>query len=663
MADLPDLEPTALPTVPNESVRDLLRNWADDQRVRTRVEHELIPLLQHIRNDRKPLSNMWTRLLKVWTLEHEAQGYRGRSNVYVPAGKKGTETIVSQLVSGSFPGDDNFGVDPTRPEFSKSAVHTKALLKHGVEKVARVRMQAELMFRQMSLTGNCPIKIHWDKKVLNGPTKRRRDDPSILHGAPEHVLFEGPVFRPIDIQSWYAFPHTAQSLDEAEIVFEDMTLSVGHLRRQAEAGFYRSEAVEKSARGDRNEEHEAGVRAKLESQGFQGLHDTSGNSRDTPGFVDVTEVYLDFDPDARSRDEELNPLPFVITVTSSGEVLRCSRNILWHQRPPYLLGRMGLLTGRLYGTGFVEAIRELQILLNDQTNQGMDCANYALNPTVLTNPSLILGTLPDLEPGVQFLVNDVNNAVKFDRPPMDLINGMSMLTTGTMSWINDFIGAPPVLQGGSSPGRAFRTATGIGTANQNARVPLQELVRLTEIEVFQPMLFMFWSLYSQFASDKFILNTGGPEVLRVGPEEIRGDYHFTWLASTQTANQQIKGSQLTQLIQLLANPQMAQLLQMNGLRINPAPLIRRLGYEVFGIRDMDEVMVQAALPAGPANGMPPEAGALGPGSAGGIPPGAGAGAMMNLPEELSGNGDFLATREGSDEISAMMGGIPPEEFM
>jgi len=639
--------------LPYERDSKRAKNWAVDARVVERIKNELVPLLTDVRTRRQPLTDMWNRLFKVWSLEHPVRMYVGTSNLYIPAGKKALETLVSNLVAGTFPGDDNFGISARKQENAGLANDVKEILRYRIDHSASVRTAAEVYYRQLVTTGNSPVKLHYQKKVLNTRKRSRKVDELAMPVNEDEVLFEGQRFDPVDVGNFFVWPENVNRMEDCEVVFEDLSVSLGELHRRSRQGVYDQSAVEAAGKGLGDSGH--GRRRtsdnKLQAQGLAG-HEQGK----VTGFssVDITEVWLDFDPKANSREEEENPVPFFITVTSSGEVLRAIENPFWHKQPPYRMGRMGTVVGRVYGTGIAEGIEQLQVLLNDQTNQAMDCATYALNPIVLTNPNGILGTLPEMEPGVQFLVNDINNAVKFDRPPADLIQVGGILTAQTASMIQDYSNSPAVLSGGSAPGRAFKTATGIGAAQRNATVPLQEIIRLSEKEVFQPMLRMFWSLEEQFGDPTLPFNLLGVQKVTKTIRDLVGDWDFEWLASTQTTNQQVKSGQLMEFLSLIMNPQLVQMLQQKQVDVNPVPILSRLYTEGFGFRDIDRVLMpmQAMQPPGMPGqppGMPPE-------MQGGMPPemapGTGAGPEMDLPEELMNNPDFIAARQSADMIAA-----------
>ncbi len=648
MADIPHVEQPAVIQLPGMPKASGPRNWAEDSTVRRRVASEIIPLAGQIRDRRQPLNRMWESLDKVWTLEHEEQGYAGRSNVYVPAGKKGAETIVSQLLSGTFPGEDYFGVTAKSKEYDDRASMLKRLLKQRIENIAKIRIAADRYYRQLVIRGNSPSKYYYRRDTVKGRGRAfsKGAGPSPITDK-EFTLYDGPVMETVDSCNFYIWPEDVSDPRDAEIFFEDITVSVGSMYAKARAGVYVESEVRAAANAFNDKKKQVDD-AKLQAQGMSGSRDTSYSSGGW-GRCDITELYCDFDPTAADRQSEEHPTPHLITFSATGQVLRVIENPFWHKRRPYTMGRMGIQQGRVYGTGFVEAIRELNLLLNDQTNQAMDCATYALNPIVVANPDLIQGALPDLEPAVQFLVRDINAAVKFDRPPGDLIQYGSILTAQSQSWINDYIGAPPVLQGGSSPGRAFKTATGIGTAQQNAKVPLQEIVRLSEEETWKEMLFFFYCLDQQFAEEEVLLffNDGKP-VERVDPRSLGGDYLFDWLASSQTANQQVKGSQIIQLLGILGNPGLVGLFQQSGLRINPAPLIKRLYQEVYGFRDVSDVIVEQTLEAQGTPIQQPSAGEL---------PSGEDQSLNGENEDLDGNGEFGAMRMDANGISSALGAL------
>lgn len=625
-----------------------VENYAKRDFLRERIKKELIPRCREIRDRRQPLEDAWASYHKTWTMEHEDQGYTGRSNIYLPAANKVVETIVAQLVAATFPGDEFFSVEGQKFAWQKMAGDVKALEMQRVRN-AKVRSHAEAFYRQLLIKGNSPARVHWAMKRKPGKLRKKSFSKAldVLTGQETHeyVHFDGPMFTPLVAEDFYVWPENV-SPDDALIKFEVTSTTLRELRYAAkQLKRYLWEEVEQMSESDRDDRKAQNDMARMLSQGFMGETDYKEIGR-----VDIVHCFTEMDLDAESPSEEENLTCVCVTFTWSGKVLRIvEADSICPGRPdPFVLGRMGTIVGVANGNGLVQRVHPLQLLLNDQMNQAMDGATYVLNPIVLSNPDAVVGTLPDIEPGAQWLVRDVSAAVKFDRPPVELIQAGAMLLTQTMGWMQDFAGAPPVLQGGSTPGRAFKTATGVGTANQNAQLPIQQMVRLCETDVWEPMLQGFWLLDQRFATEEVLLEGGGTTLADpryFNPGEVHGDFKFRWLASTQAANQQIVAQQIQGLIQLLSNPAVIQSLGTapSPKRVNLAPLIER-AMRSFGLRDVERILVDGTPPS---DVVPQVEGGAAPAQ-----PNPGA---LNGAQGQDSTGAFGATRMDANQLAASFG--------
>lgn len=610
----PELDPLRLGLERDPSGKARIKNWASDERVKARVAAEISPMVQSIRTARAALEDEWRACQQVWDLEHgEDQGYIGRADLYLPSGKKALDSLAAQIVEGLFPGDDNFSVESKFPETNvpdrlrDAKEKMKYLLKSG-----GLRSEASAFVRELVITGNSPAKVLFSKKELL--TGKRPRSSSLSLETENSVLFSGPLFRPTSIFNWYVWPDNISRLEDADVTFEVMSLSLAHLRSQVRKGLYVKDAVE-LARGEkvRNPNRDLQVSRAEQVQEWQ--------------TVDVIEAYLLFDPKAERFDDEKERMPFVLTFTASGTCLRAIRHPLWHQRPPYVIARMGTIKGRFYGTGFCKSIRPLNVLLNDQTNQGVDGVTYVLNPVTLANPALIHGNdLDPMEPGAVYPVKDVNAALKFDRPPPDIIYSLAQVTGLTQQWMNDG-GFTLLPSGGSGTGRGFRTATGVNTAVRTASVPISQIIEDIQDGALDPALKFFADTAEQYADEM-----EDPAYAQLS------SFRFCWSASEQNANQQIKGAQIQNFIGLAATPPVQQNLAQSGESIRLSPLMRRLYTEVFGFKDGDEVFVKAP-PLGPPGAAP---------------------ASPNPSEQsipTTGNQELNDVRQQSDQISSILGSL------
>lgn len=647
-------------TVPVADDDSPIKNYAKNPTLVERVVKELIPRCRTIRDARAPLEAQWASFHKAWTMEHESRGYDGHHDIYLPAANKVVETLVSQLVAATFPGDEFFNVEATKSAWQSMSADVRALEMQRVRN-ARVRSHAEAFYRQLLIKGNSPARVHWAELKKRGKLRKSsvKDAERLLlgQGSEDHsyTIFEGPMFTTLKAEDVYFWPENISHIESALIAFEVVSTTRKALLYEARRNKTYVEDTVRELKGERDTTKQSNDQETLASHGYTGETELHRSDR-----VDIVHCYTDMDLSAAEEDDEHACVPVCVTFTWGGKVLRIveADAVCPGRIHPFVLGRMGTIVGRVHGTGVVERIHPLQLLLNDQMNQAMDCATYALNPIILTNPDAVQGVLPDLEPGVQMLVRDVNSAMKFDRPPTDLIQSGSMLMTQTMSWMQDFGGAPPVLSGGSTPGRAFKTATGIGTAQQNATTPLQQMVRLCEVDVWEPMLQGFWLLDQRFATEEVLIEQGGMTLgdpKYMDPMSKYGEYKFRWLASTQASNQQVMAQQVQQLIQMLSSPAIIQVLQQEPApkRLVISPLIERI-IRTFGLRDVERILVDGKIPTDAVPGVDaPEQGQQQQ-------------PMMPGLESLAGaqgqdpGGQFGAMRMGANELAGAFGQMLPQ---
>lgn len=588
------------------------KNWASDEKVRERVRKHIMPLCKHVQSRRMALTTYWQSLFRIWGLEHEEQAYQGSSNLYIPAGRRIIDTLVANAVAMTFPSDDAFAVEAIdEGDHDQESLEIKAMLQSGLEK-AQLRANADAFYRLFFICGNAVYKTRWHERKYKVMKKARTKsttpgssiEQDLLSYKPDTVTaFCGPMADIVHPGNFFAWPENVLDLREAYVVFETFTRALSDLKREATERQYPKMEMEKLS-GDQRDDNKIIVDSmNLVGQGMSTVN-SDGDRAGVP-LIDLTEVWVDFDPENDPDSDTHAPVPFLITFTAGGSVLRVVENIRAAKTHPYKLARLGKIQGRLWGSGVAEAIQPLQQLLNDQTNQAMDCARYSLNPYALFNPDLVHGKLPALEPGIAIPVVNIGEAIKWDRPPVEMIQASAGLISQTTSWMQDYGMSPPVLMGGAAPGRAQRSATGVSASQTNAMRPLTEIVRSVEEEVWEPVLQDFYALYQQFGTDEVTVKFG-KNIKRLTPAELVGDYTFRWLASQQATNQQVKSQQITQLLSIIGNPGLSQALGANGVKANPVPLLKRLIREGFGFRDADEIIVPlqpGEQPPGPPNGQ------------------------------------------------------------
>lgn len=626
----------------------------------------LVEVLHWTRNERVGMEDDWNAIRRMTLLQHDSgQKYKGRSNAYLPVYNRTRTTLTSSLSQGLFPSDDYFDVatpvgDPERGK------RIKGYLQWELDVIGRVRTKMKPFLSQLVDIGTSALKYWYRTDIKNlGKAKFAKDVARKFLRQQTFTpskTYDGLCVSSRNMHNLYVYPVTADSPDEVDIVFEDISVP----RR----------FVEEMLRKKRWINETAAMNAPIETNFLNNqqtmLQDAAGMSAPetspvTGTFAEmlmVTEVWVDLVlPSAAYAVGEDPEMPVPCRVVLAGDIaLEIRRNPFWHQKPPYLFTRLNTRPGYFYGEGFGHVHRSLQYLANDFINQTNDCGIYGLNPMVAVKPSSLVGPLPAVRPGATIQVTDLD-ALKFFNPPIELVQSGMQMVNAIVGMDQDFGGAPPILNG-SGAGKAGKTATQSQILQRNAQQPLQDIVEDIELEVLVPLLKGTWSNCLQYRDPDELAQLIGEDLI-LSPEAVAADYEFRWLASSQATNQQVRAQQAMQLLQIMMTPPVMQTLQMQGMQFDPVPILKRLYSDGFGFRGFDEIVKPMPPPPGMMPGMPPPGleGAQGAQGAQGMQ-GAPADRMRSATEQSPEGGiaaqpgeadDFMGVRQNADMLAGMMG--------
>ncbi|HEX2617366.1 MAG TPA: hypothetical protein VHL57_07470 [Flavobacteriales bacterium] len=654
------------------SAPDLKANYAEDAKTKEWIQSHLLPVLTWTRTQRAGLEDEWVKIRNMVMLEHdEGQRYAGRSQVYLPSYSQARKTLVSQLTRGLFPSDDYMGVDADCTEAEKVAAIK--LMKDQIERSARLRRGIKPFLRQKVDYGISVAKVWYKGKEENLKRVKRGPDLQSLFYEPDERLdyrCEGVKFEPRNVFFWYVYPTTASSLDEAQVMFEDILVPLQFIKDKLTRGQFLGGEDAKAAPTPAN--YNYNLQRLLASQGDMTTTPDSNpvGGSDLAALRVLTEVWcsMPLPSGAYTKDEESGSFVPCKVVMAGTVPVEVRRNPFWDQTPPYLMERSEWEVQSFYTRGEGHKARGLQYLVNDFSNQLNDNGAYGLNPIWLMNPSLFTGPITPVHPGVMWQGTDVDGMAKAITPPVEQLQYGLQLALHYAQWMDRSIGAPPILQGmGTGKGR---TATGDQILQRNAMNPLQDEVEDLESDVAVPFMYKGWALIRQYmAMSKIRALSGAPLEINKRTPEI--EFMFKWLASSQNANQQMRAQQIMQMLQLVLNPQMLRLIQMQQRGFNPIPWLRRLAGDGFGLRGFEESFPQMAAQPMQVPGQPPQPGMPGMQPGGVPPPGQEGGDRVRSAAEqnpfgdgaptsaspVPGEGDdFMAVRQQADQLAGQFGG-------
>lgn len=596
---------------------DSATNFADHRETQDWILANLVGLVNYVRGDYTAQHEEWGEIRRMALMRRdENASYNGQSKVYLPAYHRALETKVAHIGRGLFPSDSYFDVASENPTFEPYAPIVKAWMLHQLEKNAKIRSEMKPFTRQLLNYGMSVAKVWWEKPLNPIKNTRMTRLPTIQStfpnfGESSSWTSEGARFKARNVFSWYIWPQTVSSLDEASVVFEDIQVSKQFIDEMGRKGIWKNTDLINQG-GDIPETNNQ-LQQQLDEirRSAETAVDTRMGELATWNYV--TECWLRMPvPPALYLPNEVkgSPVP-VKVVLCGGTPIEVRRNPFWHQKAPYLMTKINENPDSISSVGMGRAAAGIQYLINDMANQTNDNVTYSLNPIIKFNPSLIVGPMEPLAPGRMFGMHQMD-AMMFDRPSGEQIQyGMGNVNQ-LMSYLSDLAGAPSVLQGSGTKGNA-KTATGAQILQSNVKGDLQDTIEDIEQRVMTPLLDIIHSLGQQYETAQRFLAISGGEKVQFTRDLLEGEFAFRWVASSQAVNQAMRAQQSIQLLQVMG--QMMPLLQQRGLTFNPEPLLRRIYEDGFGMRGFDRVIekmpqapVQVGQPGAPGAGPQPAAG-------------------------------------------------------
>ncbi len=582
-------------------------NYADDAGVLSQIRDELCALISQTRSDRAALHDEWQAIRRMEMLIHDSgQTYRGRSNAYLPVYSRMLKTQVSTLTKGIFPSDDYMDCQDRASGNPDRAKASKTYVQWELERNAKIRKHMKVFLRQLKAYGNSPLKYLYRKEQrYEGRNFNMRDMTGALLGQESAFIkasYEGLQVSARSIFNWYVYPMTADSLEEASLVFEDIEMPRMYIEAQGKRSSCPWKNVEEALRAPPVPEVETN-RDDLHGSSF-GVNNGNSTNGALAQVITLTEAwtFLKLPKSAYVMGE--NPdCPVPVCVILAGDIPVCViRNPYFHQRPPYLFGRLNAHPGMIYGYDVGRLGRYLQYLVNDFANQTNDTGTYTLNPIGIVNPALVAGPMGSIAPGRMWSFTDIDKGFRFDRPPVELVQHGAAHIAMHMNWMQDLGGAPPQLSGSGSGGQ--KTATGMQILQRNAMSPLQDEVEDVEQDVMVPLMYGTWYNGQQFRDKQVLAQIAGQE-MAINPGDLAIEAEFRWLASSQAVNAQQRSQQLFQAITTIAP--LTPLLMQQGYIVDFGPLLQRALGDGMGIRGISDIIKKAQVAPMGGGPVPPEA--------------------------------------------------------
>lgn len=615
------------------------RNLVTVPSIRKWVIDEFCPQLETTREDRVTQEERWMAYHRQYNVELD-ESYMGRSRVYIAATRNVIQTWQTALKGGCFPPGEQLDVKATHGFGLDANAQAQKALQKQMFRNMKIKEQFDEFTQQYCTFGNGVFNHGWEDEeemqrfyervqagmpldedstlIYEDDTYDEDEDALSFRSSQgyKHRLVErmvktrfGPFVRPVDIFHLHASPSTARSLQEAELVFEDMTVALTHLEDMHDQWMdpkhhkfgHIYDMIDEILATDGGRlpiaVQDTDERRRIREGQEQDPNVLFGDLDE--GFVNLSNCFWRGEiPGAKDPDTKkaYGVRDWQITVVNDKYPVRIHPNPRYRNRRPWHLARMIRVVNELLGRGVVEPIASVQLMLNDIGNMTMDNMILALNPIALVDYEKVQNfDSLQMSPAAKWFVE--HDGVEFVNPPNVVQLGSATLNM-MIGFIQDGGRANFATQGTPAPqgrGRAQNTATGISimasTGTQGFNAALEDI----QDQVFIPAMESNYEMQEQFMSDQMLIQLGGsdgiPLLTRpVRFEDVVGDYIFTWKAAAKVREQgqMIQGMQglmqtLSQIKQV--DPEFAA-----TVKIKWAPWLKRLIQDGYGLAWADEVI-------------------------------------------------------------------------
>lgn len=571
----------------------------------------LLSPLDNIRLRRRYIEEEWLRNYAAWqgwpTITHFIPLPDGSIRYFIPVARRAIERINARIVKLLMPSAKWFEVQPF--DSSEQNAHEKAA---SVDSLFRYIIQKKMVYKPIISSLTRALQLYGFSGIYTSP-KVMNDEV-------------WPSQRVLDPYSFYIFPETAQDISEVSLIFEDiqvpyevyagmtnitdpdagLALPLDASRLQApqwpyhlvERLAYRGLTAPDDFKGGSTESGYL-----LEGDFVDRKNTIRGElTQRSKGFVDMSTVsfrlngdwynawivynYLDNEnASRRSLNQEVSRNPIMVKLNKLDGL------------PTYRWAVLRSLPGELYTNSMMDDIRVLQILANNQISQ------------VEANRAVVA------EPPVGVNVSEGTNRTQsyryaprakweVDGNPNEFLKNLDVKDTSaeglrvwqvTMGLINSSAGSGTIAEG--QPGRNMpRAGFAVNSLINLALSDIQDIADTVEQCLLTPALGDIWRVVSEYTPENQIFKIPGiakESAKYIVKSEIAGDYQFSWMGTLQFQDANTRADRLMKFLEILANPQIAQILASQGKQVDLGALLDMIWMEGLGERGLREVIIPA----------------------------------------------------------------------
>lgn len=560
---------------------------AQEVELKRQLSASLIDTVIAVRQRRRLVEENWLRSRRAWMNMNFESHFRSTdtspNNYNVPAARRAAERSVVRGIKLLTPNVKWFEVAPMGDVPDEKIDNVDKYMWYILRKRIKSRSNISQLVRSMCMYGLCHIKT--GIVVQNGQV--------------------WPSQRAVDPFAFYTFPETANTPDEADLVFEDFLFSYERYKTFSDRGIV--EEINKSDLVKPDWPYHL-----TERLAYQGITDPTqdinvnidrvSNSLEKIGasFVSLTELWL-------PKNDALYQVYIAWNLKDGASVVGFVKSE--YDQPLYRSVVHRPLPGELYTNSQMDDITELNTMQNDDINKFKDAVDWEQGFVAFSNQ----GSGGDMRRDSYKMKGRAKWEFSDDpRQMLQFINPPDTSTNILRAWqielglINSLAGSGTIAEG--QPGRNMpRAGNAVNSLINLGMADIQDISELIEQEVLTPSLSDIYKVSTAFIPDHQLMKIPGGKGLFgsiLKRADIIGDYEFEWVGSLQFQDESQRAQRLMIFLNLM--PTLAPMLQQQGYQFDAPKLIKMIWRYGLGERGLSDVVVpmqqQGMVPGGSVNG-------------------------------------------------------------
>ena len=516
------------------------------------------------------------------------QKYVGTAQAYVPIVHDAMNARATRFVNNLFPVSGRYaeitGGDGTVP------YELISLMDYYVRTTNLRTNIVPAMIRGGDISGQYALYIDWCSKKRNVVSKKKvaemqTETGTPVEGSPEYddveyeeITEEGPSVMVIDARDLCVLPATVDTIEDASIVAIALRFSKDKIKEKIRKGEFNKAAGKQLLASFDTMDSNTQPNTARKALAAAGVRMDSKKTKEALVYQVWTELKI--------RGE------YRLMVTHFGGedcILSCKRNPYWCDRIPVISQAVEKEAGSHWGKSQVQPVTQTQYAANDAVNMGLDSAQYALLPIVMTNP--------EKNPRVGSMVMAM--AAIWETNPADtqfatfpaLWKDALALVAACKDQVMQTLSVNPAMMPQGGAGKK-PTQAQIAQEQQVALESTNDPVNVITAGVLNKVLEWFYEMDYQYRTQSLTIKQWGQVGLQanmdqVQPFQVRQRYDFRWYGSEAVkAAQQVQ--QMISFTNILRSipPE-----QLNGRKVDLGPVLEHISEVTYGPRIAPKVLI------------------------------------------------------------------------